>query len=103
MLEISYISEDLFTYFQISHMYNFSDVVTSSKGVSQADWAHSADARPEPTGSNCFKQLIVLWIRCALRSCTFGTSPARVHSCENVWSLNLRQSAIILSLRLECD
>ena len=26
--------------------------------------------------------LILRWIRCALRSCTFGTPPARVSSCE---------------------
>ena len=43
--------------------------------------------------------LIVRWIRCALRSCTFGTPPARVHSGENVWSLNLRQSTMVISLR----
>ena len=43
--------------------------------------------------------VIVRWTRCALRSRTFGTPPARVHSGENVWSINLRQSTMDMSLR----
>jgi len=51
-----------------------------------------------PTGQT-LAVLIVRWIRCALRSRTFGTPPARVHSGENVCSINLRQSTMIISFR----
>jgi hypothetical protein len=77
-------------------------LMVSGKGVSRTGWAQSADRRPESHRSNFFKPPILLWIRWAWRSRTFGTPPARVHSCENVWSLNLCQSAIIWSWRLEC-
>ena len=53
----------------------------------------------QPIGSNSKAALIVLWIRYALRSRTFGAPPARVHSGENVWSLNLRQSTMVISVR----
>jgi hypothetical protein len=77
------------------------DRVTSKKRAQAKQAGPTARARGQPPiGSNSQAALIVLWLRYALRSRTFGTPPARVHSGENVLSLNLRQSAIVISLRL---
>ena len=77
-------------------------------GSSGHDYVTSSKGKPNRLGSmrghgaGCPRVravLIVRWIRCALRSRTFGTPPARVHSGENVCSINLRQSTMVISFR----